>query len=65
MSKDNQILHPDVNQLIIKKLQSYPDAVSELAIKAIQLSENLPEATVFEQLQGLLRDVARKHGGNS
>ena len=55
--------NPDVNQLIIEKLRSFPDAVSELAIKAIQLSEDLPEATVYELMQGLIRDIARKDGG--
>jgi hypothetical protein len=60
MSKDNRVMPPEVNQMIIKKLRSYPDSVSELAIKAIQLSENLPEATVFEALQGMVRDLARK-----
>lgn len=65
MSKDNLILSPNVNQLIIKKLQSYPDAVAELALKAIQLSETLPEATVFEALQGQVRDLARKYGDKS
>ena len=63
MSKADSTVVPDVNQLIMEKLQSYPNAVSELAIKAIQLSEDLPEATVFEALQGLVRDAARKHGG--
>jgi len=63
MSKSNSTMLPDVNQLIIERLQSYPEAVAELAVKAVQLSENLPEATVFEALQGLVRESARKHGG--
>lgn len=63
MSKADPTILPDVNQLIIEKLRSYPDDVSELAVKAIQLSEDLPEATVFEALQGLIRDAARKTGG--
>ena len=60
MSKFDQTLPPEVNQLIINKLKSYPPVVAELAIKAIQLSENLPEATVLEALQGAVRDIARK-----
>jgi hypothetical protein len=55
----------EVNQMIIKKLQSYPDSVSELAIKAIQLSENLPEVTVVEMLQTIVRDVSRKREDKS
>lgn len=65
MSKDTSIILPNVNQLIIKKLQSYPDAVAEVALKAIQLSETLPEATVYEALQGQVRDIARKYGDKS
>ena len=55
----------EVNQMIIKKLRSYPDSVSELAIKAIQLSENLPEVTVVEMLQTIVRDVSRKREDKS
>jgi len=65
MNKDNPIIPPDVNQLITDKLRSYPEAVAELAVKAVQLSENLPEASVFEALQGLVREAARKCGGDS
>ena len=63
MSKTDPIILPDVNRLIVERLQSYPAAVAELAVRAVQLSENLPEASVFEALQGLVRDLARKHGG--
>jgi len=66
MSKDRPIIPPDVNRLIIDKLRSsYPDDVAELAIRAVQLSENLPETSVFEALQGLVREAARKRGGGS
>jgi hypothetical protein len=65
MSKADPTALPDVNQLIIEKLRSYPAVVSELAIRAIQLSEDLPEATVFEMLQGHIREASRKHGGES
>ena len=64
MSKPDQTALPDVNTLIVEKLKLYPPAISEMAIKAIQLSEDLPEATVFEALQGFVRQVARKHGGD-
>lgn len=63
MSKTDPTVLPDVNQLIMERLRSYPAAVAELATRAVQLSENLPEATVFEALQGLVRDAVRKHGG--
>jgi len=62
MSKPNND-YPDINKLIIEKLKAFPDAVSELAIKAVQLSEDLPEATVYELMQGHIRDTARKDGG--
>lgn len=65
MSKIDPIVRPDVNELIIEKLGMYPPDISELAIKAIQLSENLPEATVSEALQSYIREVTKKHRGNS
>lgn len=65
MSKDNPTLLPNVNQLIIEKLRSYPDAVGELALKAIQFSETLPEATVLEALQTEVRAIARTYMGRS
>ena len=64
MSKNDQAVLPDINALIIEKLKLYPPAISEMAIKSIQLSEDLPEATVFETLQTFVRDVARRHGGD-
>ena len=64
MSKSDQTVLPDVNALILEKLQLYPPAISEMAIKAIQLSEDLPEATVFEALQSFVREVVRRHGGD-
>lgn len=62
MHKSDSTFIPDVNQLILERLKTYPEAVSELAIKAIRLAEKLPEATVYEQLQTLTRDAARKYG---
>lgn len=65
MNKSDQTVLPDVNRLIIEKLKLYPPAVSKMAIKAIQLSENTqPEATVFDALQNFVREVVRKHGGD-
>ncbi len=64
MNRDRSVLSPDVNQLIIEKLKSYPDEVAELALRAIQLSETLPEATVLEALHGDLRALTRRQGRN-
>jgi len=64
MNKTDLTFSPDINQLIVERLKSYPKVVSELAIKAIKLAEKLPEATVYEQLQTLTRDAARKHEGD-
>jgi hypothetical protein len=63
MNRDDSVISPDVNQLIVDKLKSYPPEVSDLALRAIQLSESLPEATVFEALQGHIRDLVRRRGG--
>jgi hypothetical protein len=65
MSKDNATISPDVNRLIVDRLNSYPLEVKQLALKAIQLSETLPEETVFETLQGHLREATRRQGGNT
>lgn len=59
----NMILNnPNVNRQIIQKLKEYPEDISELSIAAVSLSENLPEMTVFEQLQTLVRQIVRKRG---
>jgi hypothetical protein len=57
-------LLPDVNALIIEKLNTYPTDVRELAIQAIRLSESFPEASVAEQLQTIVRKLARQQEGN-
>lgn len=54
----------DVNELIIEKLSTYSEEVRELAIQAIRMSESLPEAAVAEQLQTIVRKLAKQHGGN-
>lgn len=64
MRKIDQIGSPDINELIIKKLERYPPDVSEMALKAIQLSEDYPECTVFDMLLNFVRDVARNQGDN-
>lgn len=65
MSKNSAALVPNVSQLIIEKLQSYPPEVAQLALKAIHLSETLPEASVIEALQTEVRMLASHYGGGS
>lgn len=59
MIKSN-VLSPEVNMLILNRLKAFPDEVAEVALKAIELSESLPEATVLESLQGQIRDIVRR-----
>lgn len=54
----------DVNALIIEKLDTYPADVRELAIHAIRLSESYPETAVAEQLQTIVRKLAKQQGVN-
>ena len=56
-------LLPDVNVLIIEKLNTYPADVRALAIQAIRLSESYPETAVAEQLQTIVRKLAKQQGG--
>lgn len=51
-----------VNERILEKLKHYPPGVAELAARAIQLSEELPEATVAEMLQTTIREVLAQEG---
>lgn len=53
----------DVNALIVEKLNKYPPEVREMAIRAVQLSETLPEATVADQLLTLVRKLACSQAG--
>lgn len=62
MTNDKTLL-PDVNALIIEKLNTYPDDVRELAIQAIRLSESYPEVAVAEQLQSVVRKLAKQEDG--
>jgi len=62
MNNDKTLL-PDVNDLIIEKLASYPEKVRELAFQAIRLSESYPEVAVADQLQSVLRKLSREQEG--
>lgn len=59
-----ETLLTDVNKLIIEKLDTYPADVRELAIQAIRLSESYPETAVAEQLQTIVRKLAKQQGVN-
>lgn len=53
----------DVNELIKHKLTGYPSDVQELALAAIKLSESgLPELSVSEQLENVVRQIIKKKG---
>jgi len=64
MNDLGKTLLPDVNVLIIEKLNTYPADVRALAIQAIRLSESYPETAVAEQLQTIVRKLAKQQGGN-
>ncbi len=53
----------EVNELIKRKLAAYSTDVQELAFTAIKLSESgLPEASVSEQLENVVRQIIKKKG---
>lgn len=49
----------EINDLIINKLKAWPPDVAKLAVEAVRLSETLPEVTVSEQLQSVVRNLVR------
>jgi hypothetical protein len=51
----------DVNELIRRKLKAYSHDVQELAFTAIKLSDSgLPEASISEQLESVVRQIVRR-----
>lgn len=53
----------EINELIKKKLESYPSDVVTLAMEAIEKSEKgLPEASVAEYLESVVRKIIRNRG---
>lgn len=60
---NNQNESPDINLRIMQKLKDYQPDVSELAIKAIQLSEHLNEPSVVDALHGHIREIVRRQTG--
>lgn len=54
---------PDINELIKKKLKTYPSEICEVAIKALESAESgLPEVSIAEQIGNVIRQVVRKKG---
>jgi len=64
MIRTEKILLPDVNGLIIEKLNAYPEDVRELAIQAIRLCESSPEVAAADQLQAVVRRLAKIQEGD-
>jgi len=53
----------EINELIKKKLESFPSDVVTLAMEAIEKSEEgLPEASVTEYLENVVRQIIRNRG---
>jgi len=64
MISAGKALLTDVNTLIIDKLNAYPEDVRELAIQAIRLSESNSEVVVADQLQAVVRRLAKQQEGD-
>ncbi|MFA5240203.1 MAG: hypothetical protein WC476_10945 [Phycisphaerae bacterium] len=60
MNNVNKPFLSDVNGLIIEKLNAYPADVCKLAMQAISLSHDYGEAAVADQLQSVLRKLAKQ-----
>lgn len=53
----------EINELIKKKLEPFPADVITLAIEAIKKSETgMPEASVTEYLENVVRQIIRNRG---
>ena len=53
-----------ISEKIIEKLRTYPEDVRELALQAIRLSESYPEVAVADQLQAVVRKLAKQLEGD-
>jgi uncharacterized protein (UPF0335 family) len=49
-------------QLILEKIERFGPEVAELAEEALKLSEILPEQSVAEQLESIVRNIIRRRG---
>lgn len=65
MSMHEGELMADVNALILEKIERFGPEVAELASEALKLSETLPEQSVSEQLEGIVRNIVRKRGAEA
>jgi hypothetical protein len=63
MTESDNANLPDVNQLIVKRLQEYSDDVTELAIQAIRLAEMYPVPTVVGMLGSVVKTLAARQAG--
>jgi len=53
----------EINELIKKKLEAFPSDVVTLAMEAIEKSEKgLPEVSVTEYLENVVRKIIRNRG---
>ncbi len=48
------------HQLIRDKLKNYPSDVQELAARALEFAESMPEMSVTEQLKGVVRQIIKE-----
>lgn len=48
------------HQVIKNKLENYPADVQELAIRAIEFADSLPEISVAEQLKSVVRKIIKE-----
>lgn len=48
------------HQLIRDKLKKYPSDVQELAVRALEFAESMPEMSVAEQLKGVVRQIIKE-----
>ena len=56
----------EINELIKKKLETFPADVVKLAIEAIKKSETgMSEASVTEYLENVVRQIIRMRGAKS
>ena len=48
------------HQMIREKLNKYPKDVQQLAIRALEFAETMPESSVAEQLKGVVRQITKE-----
>jgi hypothetical protein len=48
------------HQLVRDKLKKSPSDVRELATRALELAESMPESSVTEQLKGVVRQITKE-----